>query len=187
MNLTIINKDPRSVIYKYISKNDLYVLRCTNIMFKKEIKPVSIKIKEIAELNKKNDKLYDWFIKDDNIKYEILRYYFDSDNFKLFKIYIHYLDPNTKSGIQLFKYIIDNDKTNEYIKEVAYYNSGIISIFSSWRYEIINYADKNSTKKIYKLLFNILLKYIEITSNLFLMLSLYGLTLIGNYVVDLFN
>ena len=89
MSLNSIGKDPRSVIFKYLSKVDLYALRCTIKMIKEEINPVNIKIKDIAELNEKNDKLYNWFIKDDNIKYKILRYYFDSDNFKLFTKYLY--------------------------------------------------------------------------------------------------
>jgi hypothetical protein len=174
MSLISIGRDPRSVIYKYLNNTDLYILRCTNIMFKREINPVSIKIDEIAELNEKNN-VYNWFIKDSDIKCKIIKCYFDSDNFKLFTKYIHYLDPNTKNGINLIKYMINNSKYY-YIEEFAEYNfSKYQLIIQTWKYEIIDYAYDIKNMDIFHLLRNIWIKRQQMCTDSFLIGAVTGL------------
>ena len=156
MNLISIGKDSRSIIYKHLDENDLYILRYVNTIFSKEIGPRNYFINfDILDY-----KILCWIEKinpnNDYIKHKVVKYFINMNNFDQFKIRIHYINPKVALGEKIVKYMIRRPLTyDKYIKEFAEYNFSLfIATNPAYQRELLNFAYNYNpnNKKIYKIL-----------------------------------
>jgi hypothetical protein len=155
MNIISIGKDPRSIIYKHLIDNDLYILRYVNTIFMKEINK---HIKYLINYDTLDYKILCWiekmYLNNDYIKHRVVKYFINMNNFEQFKIRLHYINPKVARGKNIVKYMIRRPLTyDKYIEEFAKYNFSWLNI-PNYQNELLGFAYNYNpnNRKIYKIL-----------------------------------